>query len=163
MASSILLVRADAPVVNLQLAQCCLHESAQVFRCLQWRLIAVRCLLSDALQISTGLARIRNLSARSKGDRFRAASSRDFADIPNFCKQAPQGLCIDRSRRKLLRSRWLGTKGRAGATNFCCGAAVIVYHNSIAKGVSRARLGYGSQNTFNARFLFRRRGGLVVL
>src|SRR6202041_3852767 len=109
---------------------------------------------SDALQISTGLARIRNLSARSEGGRFRAASSRDFADISNFGKQAPQGLCIDRSRRKLLRSRGLGTKGRGGASNFCCGAAIIVYTNCITKRVGRARLGYGSQNPFSARFLF---------
>ena len=161
---SVLLVRTDAPVINPQLTQGCLHESAQVFGYLQWRMIAVRCLLSDALQISTGLARIRNLSARSEGGRFRAASSRDPADIPNLCKQAPQRLYIDRSGRKLLRSRWLGTRAKAGATNFCCGAAVIVYDNSIAAGVSRTRLGYGSQNTFNAllRFLFRRRGGLVV-
>ena len=62
-----------------------------------------------------------------------------------------------------MRSRWLGTKGRDGATNFCYGAAIIVDHNSISKGVGRARLGYGSQNTFNARFLFRRRRALVIL
>jgi hypothetical protein len=74
---SVLLVRADAPVINIQLTQGCLHESAQVFRYLQWRMIAARCLLSDALQISTGLARISNLSALSEGGRFRAASSRD--------------------------------------------------------------------------------------
>src|SRR5580704_3763979 len=104
---------------------------------------------SDALQISTRLARIRNLSARSEGGRFRAASRRDLADISNFGKQAPQGLCIDRSRRKLLRSRGLGTKGGAGVTDFCGGAAVIVDQNSIAKRVGGARLGYGSQNTFS--------------
>src|ERR1700733_1099318 len=118
---------------------------------------------SDALQISTGLARVRNLSARSEGGRFRAASTRDFADISNFGKQVPQGLCIDRSRRKILRSPGLGTKARAGARNFCCGAAIIVYKNSIPKGVGRARLGYGSQNTFSARFLLRRRRDLTVL
>src|SRR5580658_1648379 len=118
---------------------------------------------SDALQISTGLARIRNLSARSEGGRFRAASNRDFADISNFGKQAPQGLCIDRSRRKVLRSRGLGTTDRAGGSNFCCGAAIIVYKNSIANRVRRARLGYRSQNTFSARFLFRCRRDLAVL
>jgi len=51
LASSVLLVRSDALVVNLQLTQGCLHESAQVFRYLQRRLIDVRCLPSDALQI----------------------------------------------------------------------------------------------------------------
>jgi hypothetical protein len=79
---------------------------------LQWRLIAAQYLLLDALQISTGLARIRNLSARSEGNRFCAASGRDSADIANLRKQVPQRFRLDRSGRKLLRSWWLNTKSK---------------------------------------------------
>ena len=61
-------------------------------------MIAVGRLLLDALQISTGLARVRNLSARSEGDGFCAASGRNPAEIPNLYKQAPQRLGIDRQR-----------------------------------------------------------------
>lgn len=63
-----------------------------------------------------------------------------------------------------MRSRWLNTKSRAAATDFCRGATVIAYHNLIATGVGGARLNYSSQIPFNAllHFLALRRRGLVL-